>query len=490
MCPGMERIGVVGKWRWMAIAAASLMVSGVFAAWPVDAGSKPVPCPKLTGTGAESPLTMSAGSEPRPMNPCPGFEWAKTFGTAGVHDKALGLDITSDGGAVILVRTQPAGVTVVKLDGEGAVQWQQTYSVGGAWPGYAGSIQQTSEGGFALAALNFTTGSGVVVYRLDDIGSILWQFRFDGPGEEEVYSLAETQDGGFVIGGRVVFGSNYDSDLLVLRVSPAGGLLWQKTYGRGSFNEIAFSGVRPTPDGGFVAAGFTEPWGTAWVLKLDSLGNMAWQKMFQASSLQIDTIEVTSDGGYVLAGNLGDRWAIVKLSATGSITWQKTYRGPLAVNGFASIAQTTDGGYVSLQQTGTYGTYDFAVLRVDSSGAALWQRSYGGPLSDAPCWPGCIQEAPDGNIVVAGSTNSFGTGGGVDSWTNTDAWVLRVFSDGSISSACAPGFGTTYNTPTVSGAKLKTSTPTFNASPYTATASDPGATATPGALVTVTQCSA
>src|SRR3972149_4765859 len=64
--------------------------------------------PRPGGTPWKGSQALGSGS-PEPMNPCPGFEWAKTFGTAGVHDAAVGLDVTSDGGAAVLIRTHPAG---------------------------------------------------------------------------------------------------------------------------------------------------------------------------------------------------------------------------------------------------------------------------------------------------------------------------------------------------------------------------------------------
>jgi len=109
--------------KGIAMLLVGLLVVGMFSAVlsvPVGtveaAGS--VPCPGSPGkitSGKESHLLGS--DSPRPLNPCPGFEWAKTFGTAGLNDQAWGLDITSDGGAVVLIRTQSQGVTVVKVDG-------------------------------------------------------------------------------------------------------------------------------------------------------------------------------------------------------------------------------------------------------------------------------------------------------------------------------------------------------------------------------------
>jgi len=478
--------------KGIAMLLVGLLVVGMFSAVlsvPVGtveaAGS--VPCPGSPGkitSGKESHLLGS--DSPRPLNPCPGFEWAKTFGTAGLNDQAWGLDITSDGGAVVLIRTQSQGVTVVKVDGEGAVQWQKRYTLPGGGSG-PGGIQQTSDGGFVLANSgnlgNPVTG-GIVVYRLDAVGDLLWQAGFDGPALDGVFSIAQTPDGGYIVGGQTESFGAGSQDLWVLRLDPTGGLVWQKRYG-GPETNLA-RGVLPTPDGGFVAGGYGG--GLAYVIKMDSSGNVVWQKGYRANLVALSSIQPTLDGGYIFTGKVGAKWTVVKLTSAGGIAWQKTFGD---AQWFGSITQTSDGGYVaSMNVDDPSRGLEFALLRLDSNGKRIWQRSYGGPFEEQVCYPYCLQEAPDGNIVVAGWTASFGTGGGSDSHTNADAWVLRVFSDGTISSTCDPGFGMSLRSPGVQSSKIKVEGLSFTSSASSIAPQGPGATANPGTLVTSTQCAA
>jgi len=448
------------------------------------------PCPVLTGT-PEAPMTRGSDG-PRVLNPCPGFEWAKTFGMAQVYDAALSLDITSDGGAVVLVRssgdlgggTVVTMATVVKLDGEGTVQWQKRYD---ALAGLGGDIQETSDGGFALVITGTSSApASLIVYRLDMSGDLLWQAGFEGPGNERAISIAETQDGGIAVGAIT------DSDLLVFRLNPAGGIVWERIYGDST--DVFPGDLAATPDGGFAIAGRTYPGSGSsdgWVMKIDASGNLAWQKRYIGVAT-VDSIQTTADGGFVLVGTVISpvtKWLIMKLTSTGAISWQKTYG---EAGGSSSIVQTSDGGYVSSMALATTDRHwELALLRITSTGAKVWQRSYGGTLADRPCIRHCVREAPDGNILVAGSTYSFGTGGtGSDTYFKTDAWVLRVFSDGSISATCDPAFGTALNSPTVQGSRIRVGSLTFTSSVSSMTTLDPGATATPGTLVTTTQCSA
>ncbi|HKZ48631.1 MAG TPA: hypothetical protein VJ397_07585 [Thermoplasmata archaeon] len=491
MACGMSRLGVV---------VAVMMVLAVLT-FPLPNGSAAqvagVPCPgQIKPT--KGPQVLREGS-PEPMNPCPGYEWAKTFGTAGVHDAAVGLDVTADGGAVVLIRTHTSGgATVLKLDGEGTVLWQQNL---GYPVGLEGDIQQTSDGGF-IAALSSDVPDTILVYRLDAFGNIQWQALYDGPGNTEVFSVAETPDGGFLTAGRSLSGDGVTNDLWVLRLDPTGAVVWQRAYG-GLGDDLGFPGVRPTPDGGFVAAGRTVYSTSSWVIKGDAAGSLTWQKTYGGSTssyLIFQSIQTTTDGGFIVSGKLEGggvyKWVVVKLSGTGGISWQKTYG---EVSGASvSISQTSDGGYVSSAtlrfSAGT--DYELALLRLTANGNKVWQRSYGGPGNDQPCFSHCVQEAADGNILVAGYTNSFGTLGadpGVpqgQGWMNTDAWVLRVFSDGTISSTCDPAFGTSQRNPTVQGSKIKVGALAFTSSVPSMTTLDPGVTATPGTLVSYTQCAA
>src|SRR5205809_153959 len=92
----------------------------------------------------------------------------------------------------------------------------------------------------------------------------------------------------------------------------APAILWQKCLG-GSGNDNANS-IRQTTDGGYVVAGSSGSvdgnvtgnhggGADAWVVKMDSAGNLVWQKCYGGTGGDGATaIDQTSDGGYVVAG--------------------------------------------------------------------------------------------------------------------------------------------------------------------------------------------
>jgi|GEM_PF-318826 len=211
----------------------------------------------------------------------------------------------------------------------------------------------------------------------------------------------------------------------------------QKTFGRNYYSDYAYS-IQQTTDGGYIVAGDMS--GSACVLKLNSDGSLAWQKTFFGGGwTYAHSIQQTTDGGYIVAGYTESFEAggydvyILKLNSNGTLIWQKTFGGSL--DDFAySIQQTTDGGYIVAGYTYSFGAgyYDAYILKLNSDGSLAWQKTYGGSSNDMAH---SIQQTTDGGYIVAGYTYSFGAG-------NDDVYVLKLNSDGSL--AWQKTFGGSY----------------------------------------------
>ena len=145
----------------------------------------------------------------------------------------------------------------------------------------------------------------------------------------------------------------------------------------------------------------------------------------------------TSDGGYVIAGdsdsagtNGGSDVFLVKTDSSGNLLWQKWYGGTITDIGF-SVVQTSDGGYAiagySLS-TGTAGGYDVFLVKADSSGNLLWQKWYGGTGND---YGRSVVQTSDGGYAIAGYSYSTGTAGSQDVYlvkTDVEQGLARVDS--------------------------------------------------------------
>jgi hypothetical protein len=266
--------------------------------------------------------------------------------------------------------------------------------------------------------------------------SIQWQKTLGGSSYDSANSIQQTSDGGYIIAGESdstngdITGNHGTSDFWIVKLNASGIIQWQKSLG-GSYGDVANS-IQQTSDGGYIVAGesasingdVTGNHGNAdyWVVKLDSSGNIQWQKSLGGSNRDAaNSVKQTLDGGFIVAGessstdgdvtgNHGnyDYW-IVKLDPSGNIQWQKSIGGSLydAAN---SIQQTFDGGYIVAggsnsadgDVTHNQGNQDFWIVKLNSSGIIQWETSLSGNLADQA---ESIQQTEDGYIVAGGSNS-------------------------------------------------------------------------------------
>jgi len=349
-----------------------------------------------------------------------GWQFSGWSGCDSVSGNRCTLTMTADRSVTATFTTSGSG-------------WAKTYG-GPGWD-EAHSIQQTTDGGYIVAGwIAFGASyTDIWVLKLDPNGDVQWQKTYGGPNWDMAYSIQQTSDGGYIVAGMTQsFGAGYP-DIWVLKLDPNGDVQWQKTYG-GPYDDRTFS-IQQTADGGYIVAGNTGSFAPAgyidiWVLKLDPNGNVQWQKTYGGPGAHWDmaySIQQTSDGGYIVAGETAsfgagdyDLW-VLKLDSNGNVQWQKTYGGPYWDIAY-SIQQTADGGYIVAGWTASFGAglSDLWVLKLDPNGDVQWQKTYGGPDWD---FAYSIQQTTDGGYIVAGLTYSFGAG-------FSDLWVLKLDANG------------------------------------------------------------
>ncbi|MCK4664989.1 MAG: T9SS type A sorting domain-containing protein [Bacteroidales bacterium] len=339
------------------------------------------------------------------------------------------------------------------------INWASCY--GGSNCEFAESIQQTIGGGYIVAGFSDSNDGDVSdnhgykdywIVKLDDFGNIEWQKCLGGSNEDYPRSIQQTTDGGYIVAGWTasndgnVSGNHGTVDYWIIKLNELGNLEWQKCLGGSDF-DVAYS-IQQTTDGGYIVAG----WAASndgdvsgnhgeydyWVVKLDSSGNIEWQKCLGGSNNDlVYSIQQTTDVGYIVAGgtvsndgdvseNHGnyDYW-VVKLDNIGNIEWQKCLGGTGDDKAY-SIQQTTDGGYIVAgysdsndgDVSGNHGGSDSWVVKLDDSGTIEWQKCLGGWESDGAK---STQQTTDGGYIVVGYTfsndgNVSGNHGGGDYW--------------------------------------------------------------------------
>jgi hypothetical protein len=372
--------------------------------------------------------------------------WLNTYGGLG-FDYAYSIQQTQDQGFIVAGFTDSYGAGsrdawVMKLDNTGAIIWQKTY--GGEDDDGVKFIQQAQDGGYVVAGYTRSYGAGsrdAWVMKLDNTGAIIWQKTYGGESWEQIDSVQQTADGGYIVTGLTQSFGAGESDVWVMKLDSTGTVAWQKMYG-GSGNDWA-SLIQQTADGGYIVVGGTSSFGAgkedAWVIKLDSTGTVIWQKMYGGSDYDCALfVQQTSDSGYIVSGSTGsygagshDAW-VMKLDSTGTIVWQKTYGGANNDNAH-SIRQTADGGYIMVGYTSSFGAgkEDTWVVRLDGTGTVIWQKTYGGAGEDLV---NSISQTQDQGYIIAGYT-------GLSAVTR-EAWVMKLDSSGSAGSCAFEGVPT------------------------------------------------
>lgn len=321
-------------------------------------------------------------------------QWHKTHGGSD-SESANEIIHTNDGDYVVVGYkfsdiTGEMDVWIMKMDSHGDMRWQYTY--GGKKDDVANSVRQTNDGGYIVAGRTWSSGAGgsdAWILKLTYYGSMIWQKTYGGKGHDVANSIKQTSDGGYIVAGEKSSFEAQQADLWVLKLDSKGEVEWDKTYG-GAKYEVANS-ILPISDGGYIVAGGTHTFGAggsdAWILKVDAYGDLLWQKTYGGSNEDIaNSIEITNDGGYIVAGKistLGSEQAsgwVSKLDSEGKVQWEKTY-GTDALDLANSARQTSDGGYIVAGSTYNFGSKgedigeNFWVLKLNSRGKVLWRKN-------------------------------------------------------------------------------------------------------------------
>jgi len=237
-------------------------------------------------------------------------QWERTFGGSD-DDKAYSVQQTTDGGYIITGYTKSYGngsadVWLIKTNSSGYTLWSKTF--GGYDIDSGSSVQQTSDGGYIIAGHTrpFSVGTyDVLLIKTYSNGSTQWERTFGGSDDDDANSVQQTTDGGYILtGGTYSYGAGAH-DVWLIRTDANGSALWTEAFGGGGY-DLGYS-VQQTSDGGFIIGGSTTSFGpgpfAVWLIKTDNNGVMLWTKTWGGSGLEVGhSVQQTSDGGYIITG--------------------------------------------------------------------------------------------------------------------------------------------------------------------------------------------
>ncbi len=345
-------------------------------------------------------------------------------------------------------------------------------------------FQQTSDHGFIIGGYsesgiggdktqNTWGGFDYWIVKIDSLGNKQWERDFGGVNADELLSLKQTSDGGYILGGLSFSGvsgnktqpSWGNADIWIIKTDSFGNMQWDKDFG-GTNGDALFS-IEQTPDGGYILGGSSisgisgdktqNTWGgyDFWIIKIDSIGNKLWDRDYGGTGEdRLYSLVQTSNGGYILGGSsmsdIGgdktqDNWGIydfwlVKIDSLGNKQWDKDFGG-IEIDVLISIQQTSDNGYLlggfsrsdisGDKSQNTWGGYDYWIIKTDSIGNKQWDKDFGG-IDDEDEF-GNISRTSDGGFLVAGTSYSFIGGNKSESNLGVEqTWVLKMDSLGNI----------------------------------------------------------
>ena len=167
---------------------------------------------------------------------------------------------TNEGGFAVVANTKFQGekyedIWVLKLDKDGEKQWDKVLK--GESVDVGNSILQSKDGGYFIGGASYESGGGnsdAWLVKLDKKGKKVWDKNYGGKGSDQIYTMLESKDGGYLLGGISSSGEKMEGSMWLLKTDAKGKLLWETTVGKDYFEQV--EALHETADGKIIVAGF------------------------------------------------------------------------------------------------------------------------------------------------------------------------------------------------------------------------------------------
>lgn len=379
------------------------------------------------------------------MNERGDLDWQKSFGGSG-EDHLQSIQLTRDGGFILAgISDSPqdgdkkegskgqSDFWILKLDAKGNEIWQRT--IGGNAQEKIFSITATKDGGYIIGGTSGSDRSPLNekneedkfgknepsrgnldywIVKLNASGIIEWQKTLGGIYADELKSIQQTTDGGYIVGGSSNSPKSGDKitdnfgeqDFWIVKLDSHGAQQWQKSIG-GNQDDNLFV-LTPTLDGGFIAGGNSNSEATNsktkgngkgsdfWVLKLDDQGVISWQETYDFGKLDILTsIVENQDGSYFIGG------------------YAQSEKNPIVKEGLLGKMAFSD----------KEGINDYIALKINPKGEEIWSKSVGSKGDEVMRK---LIETRDGGYVLAGTSTGGASRDKNSANGGSDFWVVKL----------------------------------------------------------------
>jgi len=381
---------------------------------------------------------------------------------------------------------------IIKYNAAGEVEWAE--GIGGTSDDEINAVAETSDGGYIVGGdfrNSIDLGNGIslrnegysdgMIIKYNAAGEVEWAEGIGGSYRDYIKSVAETSDGGYIVGGyfesSIELGNGISLtnkgswDGMIIKYNATGEVEWAEGIGETGDDEI--TSVAGTSDGGYIVGGYFESSSIelgngislankgnydGMIIKYNATGEVEWAEGIGGTSHdEINAVAETSDGGYIVGGdfrnsidlgngisltNKGSTFSdgmIIKYNATGEVEWAEGIGGS-SYDHINTVSETTDGGYI----VGGYfnsssidlgngisltnkGNYDGMIIKYNAAGEVEWAKGIGGTSEDHI---ESVIETSDGGYIVGGyfKSSSIALGNGI-SLTNKgslDGMIIKL----------------------------------------------------------------
>ncbi|KYK25376.1 hypothetical protein AYK24_04955 [Thermoplasmatales archaeon SG8-52-4] len=308
--------------------------------------------------------------------------WSKNFELIGDNEGFSVIQL-GDGGYIIgglIIISDKTKAMILRTDELGNEEWMKSYEGLGTAQGT--SIQQTNDNGYILTGSSVFPDddkiSHMFLLKTDSNGNEQWNKTYEFDNSTIGNSVEQTNDGGYIICGFLISSNQQSSSILVIKTDSNGNEQWNKTY-EYMDNNRAYS-IQQTNDHGYIIGGHTSSSlglnSNALLLKTDSNGNEQWYKLYNDKSGF--HVQQTEDNGFILCGiynSLNSHQALlIKTDDQGTQEWTKTYKGLGSAQG-TMVQQTKDKGYIltgsTIKISASIDNY-VLLIKTNENGNLIW----------------------------------------------------------------------------------------------------------------------
>ncbi|RDC64874.1 T9SS type A sorting domain-containing protein [Adhaeribacter pallidiroseus] len=378
-------------------------------------------------------------------------EWDKTLGGFNL-DHLTAMVATPDGGYLVGgysvsgktgdksennkgTPNQPgyylADYWVVKLNHQGAKLWDKAY--GGTEADKLTTIIVTPDGGYLLGGTSASSQSGdksqegkgktdFWLVKLDATGQKIWDQTYGGSEADNLSTLLATPDGGYLLGGSSESGKSGDksqvskgnSDYWLIKIDAQGTKIWDKTYGGSEADKL--NAIVVSANGGYLIGGSSASGKSGdksqesrgiedyWILCLQEDGTKLWDKTYGGLKETYYPEDCTADPPDQCLHDAGSSILTTLLT---------TPDGGYLLGGYSSAEKGAEKSDNNLNVIYDAGLSDYWVVKIDSMGTKVWDKTYGGINTEINFFVFTgnselknIIPTPDGNYLLAGTSNS------------------------------------------------------------------------------------